>query len=380
MTPAHRKVHRNILRCAAVLAGAAAVAGSAVACNLILGTSSFSACSSVSDAGWYDADCLACVEANGCDEATACAADPACAARQTCLSRGFPLLSCPLEAGVLASASPDALDAGPLRTRVSALCGATCPAGTWACAGGFSSWPVAPPGTATVTIDPTIFVSLNDRGPAAVIEQVRVCNGFPQDGGVNCPSRFDGGAPGALRFPVTTPFTGYLEVVAQATDGGSPPLDSLIYLSWPVVTDTTIDLRVLTDDGLSVIATALGVGSFDSSKATLVVLAKDCHGDPAANVTLTMAPGQPVDPGKGSDAFTFLNGQPAPTDASVPGSSALPATTTTDGVAGWAEVVPGLVVSITAHARSGQTFTFQPSVQSRSVTYLWLTPVPASPQ
>jgi hypothetical protein len=380
MNTARQRTHRNAARWLGVLAFAFALAGGAVACNLLIGAGSFVVCTSVADAGWYDAGCQSCVEANCCAQAAACAADPACSARQSCLGGLSPLLSCPLAGGVEASAWKQQT-AGPpsaaLESCVGASCGPACGGGPWACVNGFSSWPDAAAAGAmvTVTLHPSQFAScLTTSGPLETIRQVTVCQDY---NGTNCgkPLSNPGAMPGPFAIQVPVPFNGYLDVVPEPGDAGL--LESLVYLSWPPASDTDVDLRFLSVSYLQKVATKGGVGMFDADAGTLVVLARDCLGDPAAGVSLAISEELMPNPGIGSDGFSFKDCAPGQAGAQEP--DAAPAVTTTDdGVAGWANVRPGLLVTFGAAIDGGAVpiAGFSALVQPRSVTYVWLTPTP----
>jgi hypothetical protein len=235
----------------------------------------------------------------------------------------------------------------------------------------------------TVTIVPTLFngcVDAPDPSPA-LVAQVARCNG----GGGACEPAF-GGPPtsGPVRVSVPPGFRGYLDVV-PAPDGGAEgvPLHALVYLSWPIVADTTVELRFLTPSLLGAVAAQLGVADLDADAGTLVVFARDCLGDPAGGVTLTPATAAFLDPDPfaPSDAFNF----PSCTVAQASPAGAVQApTTTANGIAGWAQLDPdytrdsGLAAPFTASLDGGAIpiGCLAPLVQAQTVTYVWLGPTP----
>jgi hypothetical protein len=366
----------------------ATLMGAGAACSIVLGTGSYTTCSAADDAGWYGADCLACVQANCCEQAAACARDPACAERERYLGQGVPILASPLTAGVLASLDTGALDAGlpasALKSCKAMSCGAPC-GGPWACADRDAGWPQALTATATVTIDPTVYdSSLTSLGPPVTIDHVSLCRGAMQGGGANCSPPLPGGEPGPMRIPVDVGFTGYFDVVSKTLDGGDLPLEALVYLSWPIAGDVTIDLRLLTHMNAVAIAQGLtgGDGGEVDTTGTLVVIAKDCSGDPAAGVTLIPIHSLGADPFTGSDAFTFdENGMPAPQYTSSLGDAAPgPAVTGAVGVAGWTFLDPAHQALFSASAGGLPLVTqAEVNVKKSSLTYFWLTPTVAGP-
>jgi hypothetical protein len=368
-----------------VLAATAAVAGGSVACNVLIGADQFSVCNSLDDAGWHDGGWLDGLEANCCDQAAACAADPGCSVRQSCLLASVPLLACPLVGGVEASAGNQPyMVTGPataLASCVASSCEVTCGGEPWACVPGVSSSPAsANDGDAgvTITINPTFFSgSLTPPlGPAVTIKQVSVCRA-PMACAKPIPNST--GMPGPFAIPGPLLFGSYLDVVAEPVDGGDAPLEALVYLSWVASVDTTIDLRFLTLPLLTELAKSGGVVSFDPDAGTLVVLARNCVGDPAAGVTLTFWNALMPNPGLHSAGFTFMDGVPGQAVAQEPDPDAAPVVTTTaDGVAGWVDMTPGLTANFTASIDGGAAIAqMAPITQAGSVTYVWLTPVPS---
>jgi hypothetical protein len=381
-----RSTRRSIaLRCVLGLWAGAALAAGAAACNLLLGTGSFTACTALGDAGWFDADCRSCVEAFCCDQAAACVADPACSTRQQCLAGGFPLLSCPLDSGVEAIAWRAPGDGGPaaaLDACLATSCAARCDRGPWACVG-FSSWPAVPSGspgaTVTVTIDPSKFSGyLCEPGDESV--RIRVVEVCPTGDETSCTS-FPNPAPDAGPFALPVPLGfqgGYLHVLPDSMGGDSDPLEALVYFTWPLAADTRVDLRFLTVQILLTAAEQGGVMDFDADAGTLVVLPKDCLGSPAAGVTLAKWPPLDTDAFIHSAGFSFDHCVEGQSNAQ-PLDAAAMVTTTDDGVAGWADMRTGVAATFTA-AIDGGAFPliakWQPTTLPRAVTYVWLTPMP----
>jgi hypothetical protein len=380
MKKADRKARRTLALLALALGAALALVMGAMACNLVLDTGSYAACFAAEDAGWFDAGCLACVQENCCDKAALCAADPTCAAQQSCAAQGYPALSC-VPDGVYVSATSTRVADSPLSVCAQTLCAATCgtPPSPWGCLG---NAPPNPPdagddaGDVTVTLVPTIYNSagcLTDSDSPAAIARVLLC------GGIGCLSGYTGpDTAGPLAVKVHAPFQGYLDVM-PSQGSPDPPLHSLVYLAWPIVADTTIELRFLTQGRLAAFAGILGAAAPDAGAGTLVVLVRDCQGRPASGVTITPDPYQMPSPLAGATGYTFSDCFP-----SMVGTELLQAPTTTlDGVAGWVGAFPGydpdapLAAKFTATIDGGLPFAvIQPSVQAATVTYVWLAPAP----
>jgi hypothetical protein len=370
-------------RRAALLSASWLIASTAVgaaACNAILGTSSFTACNALADAGWYDPDTLACIQANCCTQASACERNPVCAELGACLAGSVPVLRC--QSGAFATLGTlSAPDAGAAFAALE-QCAGKCQ-GPWACV---SHTPLggATPGAVKITLLPTIFQgnlgALASPIPWAAVESYTVygdregltpiADGGPVDGR---PIEIE------IQEPYV-PFTGYIDVKALPVlgeDGGpDTPLEALVYLNWGVTVDTTVDLRLLTHGSLNILANQL-MATPRPGTAIVTALVRDCIGNAASNVILTPNT-EDTNPFTCSDPFAFGPCQDLVGTGSI-GCDAgrAPVTKTQDpGIAGWANLGPISSVEFGwgLEGWDASPFPVKVVIKPDAMTYVWLTP------
>jgi hypothetical protein len=167
-------------------------------------------------------------------------------------------------------------------------------------------------------------------------------------------------ASGAATLVVPSGFQGYLD--ATALDR----MESLVYLSSPVVNDTTVPLMVgaYTDYTAAVMAVT---GNPLPQDGAIWVNTEDCLGQPAAGVELSLN----QDFTTGTDPFYFLGG------SAVSASALTPPATSSDAIGGFADVMPGLPTLSATQASNGQLYAqFNAYVRKQSLTVIWLQPTP----
>ncbi|APR86577.1 Hypothetical protein A7982_11926 [Minicystis rosea] len=308
-----------------------------------------STCGGLAD--WYADGCSTCVKSICCDKAKACADDEACAERQRCY-RACTYPSCPIDcdAYVAASVPPgDASVTTAFDTCVSKGCGKQCAYGAhWSCVGAFT-WPApTTAGTVKVTIRATSFTTDLPFPDATVRACPRAdldCAGPIVTGTTN--------AEGIAELDVPAGFTGYFDATATDT------LESLVYLAWPLTSDTIYDLQLGPYELYKGLVMS-GGGTVDDTKGALFVYTRDCLGDDAPGVHLDLDP-------PNIDGFYFVNGSPV----------ALQQGTSTDAIGGFANVTPSTITLTAKLVESNKPIAlFTALVRTKTLTYITLTPTP----
>ncbi|MFT3764610.1 MAG: hypothetical protein QM820_03695 [Minicystis sp.] len=313
------------------------------------------ACSAATCGGladWYADACGACVQKTCCAKVQACADDIACAERQRCY-RSCDYPSCPIDCDAYVAANTivpiDPAVADGLDTCVSKGCGKPCGYGAhWACLGAFT-WP-APTTTSNIklTVRATSF-STELPFPDATI---KACARSDLD----CATPIftaTTDAQGTAVLSVPAGFNGYFDATAMNT------LESLVYLSWPLTSDTTYDLQLGPYDLYKSLVES-GGGTVDDTKGALFIYTRDCLGDDAPGVQLALDP-------PNMDGFYFVNGSPV-------GNLDR---TASDAIGGFANVPPSTVTLTAKLAESGEPVAlFTALVRTQTLTYITLTPTP----
>ncbi len=125
---------------------------------------------------------------------------------------------------------------------------------------------------------------------------------------------------GALHLPLSQGFDGFIELTSPSS------VSTMFFVNQPLMADTREAFRIINEMGLQALAASSGV-TIDPGLGHLVVRAFDCEGAPASNVQLSTNRA-------GGAVFSFANGLP----------NAGADVTTSDGLGGFVNVPPGLVV------------------------------------
>jgi hypothetical protein len=304
-------------------------------------------------ADWYADTCAACAQSSCCDAEAACAADAVCAERQRCY-RACTYPSCPIDCDAqIAASSGQSLDSQVIRdydTCTSKTCGKQCAYGAeWGCVGAFN-WPAPTEGEMVAfTVHTTAFLDSSNYKDVTI----RACPRSDYD----CQSPIDTqktGADGLTTLHVPSGFTGYFDATADNT------LESLVYLSWPLVRDATYELQ-LGPYSLYQTLVMSGGGTVDDTKGAVFVYTEDCLGNPAPGIKLG------IDPLNIADAFYFLGGSPVATQME----------TAAEAIGGYSNVDPGTVtLTATLSATMKQVASFTVQVRKQTLTFVSLTPTP----
>jgi hypothetical protein len=368
---------RRYVRLGLATAGLAVVGGVFTNCNAVIGAGDYGVCPAPGLADWYADNCASCVNANCCAAAQACTADSTCVDRQDCLHAcTFP--SCALDScGVqivktvhnAMTVSPNT--AGSLDDCISQSCSTEC--ADWSCLGTVAQ-PQMGPGDVELTVNAVEFANLDTRANPIPIRDmsVFVCGEDSGDAGPpgeTCPKDAAmTGAQGRAVVRVPSGFSGYLKVTGKVSVRGvlKDVFPTLVYLSWPIVSNTTYALELITPEAYNQLQGIAGGGAVSNSGG-IVVFTEDCAGNLVPGVTLSIEVGfgHPL-------PYYFQNGVPAPSCQSA---------TTVDGVGGFGNVLEGLPY-ITARlatpdGRPGPVIGTTPvRVLADALTYVWLAPRP----
>jgi hypothetical protein len=304
-------------------------------------------------AEWYGDACGACAASVCCDKARACADDEACAERQRCY-RACTYPSCPIDCDAHVAASVGGpLDSAVITgfdTCVSKGCGKQCEHGAhWGCVGGFT-WP-APSTSANVTF--TVRATAFTTGLPFADATIRAC--ARADLACDAPlGTALTGPDGLAALSVPAGFNGYFDATAADT------LESLVYVAWPLTSDTTYDLSLGPYDLYKMLVTS-GGGVVNDNLGALFVYTRDCLGADAPGVELEI---QPRDV---ADGFYFVNGSPVSQQTS----------TSTDAIGGFSNVDAATITLTAKLAGATQTIaTTTALVRIKTLTYVTLTPTP----
>jgi hypothetical protein len=125
---------------------------------------------------------------------------------------------------------------------------------------------------------------------------------------------------GVLHLPLSQGFDGFIELTSPSS------VSTMFFVNQPLMTDSREAFRIINQMGLQALAASSGV-TIDPALGHLVVRAFDCEGAPASNVQFSTNRA-------GGAVFSFANGLP----------NAGADVTTSDGLGGFVNVPPGLVV------------------------------------
>jgi hypothetical protein len=169
---------------------------------------------------------------------------------------------------------------------------------------------------------------------------------------------------GHATLAVRSGFAGYFDATAAGE------MESLVYFGNPIVSAGTYALQVGKYADYEGLVTSVG-GTVEPTDGAILVNTQDCLGQPAEGVQLSLAGPWAAGTGaQGVDPFYFLNG--APFDAATQPQ------TSTEGLAGFADVLP-LRGELTATlAANGEVYARFASgqVRPKSLTVVWLPPTP----
>jgi len=207
-------------------------------------------------------------------------------------------------------------------------------------------------GTVPYTVHATAFT---DGSPMAGVK-IQVCDRSD----LGCTSSHISGktnAEGLLTLHVPSGFNGYLD--ATRTD----LVESLFYLSWPVLSNPNVVLQLGTWQLYSDLVMA-GGGKANMEEGGLFVYTRDCLGAPAPGVHLGVVCGSPT---SDTEHFYFQDGSPVATLQA----------TATDATGGFANVASGNVtLTATLEATGKSIASFVPYMRKQTITFVTLTPTP----
>ena len=154
-------------------------------------------------------------------------------------------------------------------------------------------------------------------------------------------------------------FEGYFDATASGM------MESLVYVSAPLVADATLPLEVGSYPEYKQLVMSVQ-GTVDDATGAIWVNTEDCLGQPAAGVALSLAPPW----NEGTDPFYFVGGSPAPASTQ--------AQTSDEAIGGFADVTPGRPVLDASLASNGELYARVTSayVRSETLTVIWLQPTP----
>jgi hypothetical protein len=230
--------------------------------------------------------------------------------------------------------------------------------GSWACVGSVAQPEATDGGEVTLTLHAAPFT----MGGALPAITIAACdkNDLTCATPIGLPAGTD--AKGDAVLSVPSGFDGYLD----ATAPDMQIMESLVYLSWPVVADGgSYTLLVGSYAEYRSLVTSVQ-GTVPDSTGAIWVNTEDCQGRAAAGVELSLDPTW----SQGTDPFYFLDGAPEP--------AATQDQTTTDAVGGFADVTPGrgtLTATLASNAERVASFTTA-QVRRQSLTVVWLRPTP----
>jgi hypothetical protein len=237
--------------------------------------------------------------------------------------------------------------------------------GSWGCVGSVTP-PVAKAGAeVTLTLEATLFTT---GGPFQGLT-IRACDQNDMTCATPIGPAATTGASGEATLTVSSGFEGYVDATATGM------MESLIYLSRPVVGDATYGLNVGTYDeyAANVMSAA---GTVSPEDGALWINTEDCLGQPAAGVALSLdAPWN-----EGADAFYFQNG--AAVDVQTQDETSINASVggfTDVAIGGFANVTPGRPALTATLTSNGELYAqFAVYVRRQNLTVVLLEPTPLS--